>query len=373
MLISELEKSDMLNTKYYTAFASNESFGSNFVKKLYDYFGDIETAWYAEISDLYRIEGLAESKIKTFLKLRSIINPDEEFEKLEKSGISFITYDDLDYPSLLRQISDPPMWLYYQGNRELFSSKYNLAVVGSRKCSAGGKAVLAKILSEFKNTDLCIVSGLALGIDAAAHKAALDNNLKTIAVLGSGLKKVYPSANKKLFQDIIENDGLVLSEYPLLSGPQAYHFPLRNRIVSGMSPCTLVAEAALKSGALITARLCLEQNRELLCIPGAISNPATAGVYQLLKQGAGIVTCGDDILSAMNWELTKTSKSENLENTGMGEEEQAICDLLKQDSLTIDEIAIKTGLQAENLMVILTRLELEDYIIQVEGDRYSAI
>ncbi|MGN0004540.1 MAG: DNA-processing protein DprA [Candidatus Gastranaerophilaceae bacterium] len=363
----------MLNTKYYTAFASNESFGSVFVKRLYDYFGDIESAWYAEISDLYKIEGLTENKIKTFLKLRSIINPDEEFEKLEKSEISFITYDDLDYPKLLRQIPDPPMWLYYRGNRNLFSSEYNIAVVGSRKCSVSGKAVLTKILSEFKNTDLCVVSGLALGIDAAAHKAALDNNIKTIAVLGSGLKNIYPNANKKLFQDIIENDGLVLSEYPIHSGPQAFHFPLRNRIVSGMSPCTLVAEAALKSGALITARLCLEQNRELLCIPGAISNPATEGIYQLLKQGAGIVTCGDDILSAMNWQLTNKVSFDKIGSTDLTEDERITLNALRQDSLTIDEIAIKTGLQAEDLMVILTRLELEDYVVQSEGDRYSAI
>lgn len=363
----------MLNTKYYTAFASNESFGSVFVKRLYDYFGDIESAWYAEISDLYKIEGLTENKIKTFLKLRSIINPDEEFEKLEKSEISFITYDDLDYPKLLRQIPDPPMWLYYRGNRNLFSSEYNIAVVGSRKCSVSGKAVLTKILSEFKNTDLCVVSGLALGIDAAAHKAALDNNIKTIAVLGSGLKNIYPNANKKLFQDIIENDGLVLSEYPIHSGPQAFHFPLRNRIVSGMSPCTLVAEAALKSGALITARLCLEQNRELLCIPGAISNPATEGIYQLLKQGAGIVTCGDDILSAMNWQLTNKVSFDKIGSTDLTEDERITLNVLRQDSLTIDEIAIKTGLQAEDLMVILTRLELEDYVVQSEGDRYSAI
>lgn len=366
----------MLNIKYYTAFASNESFGSQFVKKLYDYFGDIEAAWNAEISDLYKIEGLTENKIKTFLKLRSIINPEEEFEKLQKSEISLLTFDDEYYPELLREIPDPPMWLYYAGNRELFNSKYNVAVVGSRKCTAGGKAVLTKILSEFKNSDLCIVSGLALGIDTAAHKSALDNNLKTVAVLGSGLKHIYPSTNKKLYQDIIENDGLIISEYPLLSGPQAYHFPLRNRIVSGMSSCTLVAEAAEKSGALITARLCLEQNRELLCIPGAISNPATAGIYRLLKQGAGIVTCGEDILSAMNWQLTKNDKSDNSnnsENFEMNNVERTILDLLKQDSLTIDEIVIKTGLQAENLMVILTRLELENYIIQVEGDRYSAI
>lgn len=362
----------MLNLKYYTAFASNESFGSVFVKRLYDYFGDIESAWNAEVPDLYKINGLTENKIKNFIRLRKLINPDEELEKVEKSGASFITYDDIDYPELLRQIPDPPMMLYFRGNRDLFLSKYNVAVVGSRKCSVSGKIILAKIISEFRNSDMCIVSGLALGIDAAAHKAALDNGIATIAVLGSGLDKIYPAANKRIYQDIVSNGGLVLSEYPMTSGPQAYHFPQRNRIVSGMSPCTLVAEAALQSGALITARLCLEQNRELMCIPGAITNPGTEGIYHLLKQGAGIVTCGDDILSIMGWELLKKPKQEE-HKSEINSEERMVLDILRQDSLNIDEIAIKTGLQAENLMVILTRLELEDYITQAESDRYCAI
>ena len=366
----------LINHKFYVAFASNESFGSRIVKKLYDITGDIQSAWECDLSVLYKIEGITPQKADNFLRIRDKINPDEELEKLEESGISLLTYDDMDYPELLSQIPDPPMWLYFQGNRELFKSKYNVAVVGSRKCSATGRATLTKILGEYKNSNLCIVSGLALGIDATAHQAALDNNLATIAVLGSGLKKVYPSKNKTLFKNIIENDGLVLSEYPINADPIAFHFPLRNRIVSGLSPCTLVAEAALKSGALITARLCLEQNRELMCIPGAISNPATEGIYKLLKEGAGIVTCGDDLLNIMGWDLNKRQPSEKFsdeKNENLSENENKVLNALRQDSLTIDELAINTGLQADDLMIILTGLEIADYIIQTEGGNYSAI
>lgn len=363
----------MMNEKYYSAFASDELFGSVFVKKLYDYFGgDIESAWNANVSDLYHIEGIRQSKIDTILGLRDKINPDSEYEKIKELGFSLITYDDDDYPELLKQIPDAPMWLYYKGNRELLKSVYNIAVVGSRKSSAACRSVLAKIISEFRNSDLCIVSGLALGIDAAAHRAALDNNLATIAVLGSGLNQVYPYQNKQLYRDIIENGGLVLSEFPVNAGANAYHFPMRNRIVSGLSPCTLVAEAALKSGALITARLCLEQNRELMCIPGAINNPGSAGIYKLLKEGAGIVTCGDDILKNMCWNLIKQQEKTNVDN-GLSEKENSIVELLRQDSLTIDEIALKTGLHIDDLMIILTRLELDDIIIQAEGDRYCAL
>lgn len=366
----------LINHKFYVAFASNETFGSRIVKTLYDITGDIQSAWECDLSVLYKVEGMTPRKADNFLKIRDKINPDEELEKLETSGISLLTFDDLDYPELLSQIPDPPMWLYFQGNRELFKSKYNVAVVGSRKSSATGRATLSKILSEYRNSDLCVVSGLALGIDATAHQAALDNNLATIAVLGSGLKNVYPSKNKELFKNIIEKDGLVLSEYPIYAEPIAFHFPLRNRIVSGLSPCTLVAEAALKSGALITARLCLEQNRELMCIPGAISNPATEGVYKLLKEGAGIVTCGDDLLNIMGWDLKKRQPSEKItedKNENLSEDEKKVLSALRQDSLTIDELAIKTGLQADDLMIILTGLEIADYIIQTEGGNYSAI
>lgn len=366
----------LINHKFYAAFASNEYFGSRLVKKLYDITGDIQSAWESDISILFKIEGMTPEKADKFLRIRDKIDPDEELEKLISSGIDLLTYDDLDYPELLTQIADPPMWLYFQGNRELFKSRYNIAVVGSRKCSATGRATLSKIISEYKNSDICIVSGLALGIDTTAHQAALENNLATIAVLGSGLKRIYPAKNKGLFNDIINNGGLILSEYPIHSDPIAFHFPQRNRIVSGISPCTLVAEAALKSGALITARLCLEQNRELMCIPGAISNPATEGVYKLLKEGAGIVTCGDDLLNNMCWDLKKRTpkKEENLHETAnLSEEENKVLTILRQDSLTIDEIALKTGFQADNLMIILTGLEIADYIIQTEGGTYSAV
>ena len=363
----------MINRKYYSAFASNEGFGSVFVKKLYDYFGgDIESAWNADISDLYRIEGLKTQKINSFINLRNKINPDFEFAKLNKSDISLLTYEDEDYPTLLKEIPDAPMWLYYIGNKKLFNSKYNIAVVGSRKCSATGKSILAKIISEFRGSDLCIVSGMALGIDAAAHQAALDNNLSTIAVLGTGLNVIYPHQNRQLYKNIISNGGLIISEYPVYANANAFHFPLRNRIVSGLSPCTLVAEAAMKSGALITARLCLEQNRELMCIPGAINNPSTEGIYKLLKEGAGIVTCGNDILKTMNWKLSINKEKFSVDN-GLSEQENHIIELLRQDSLTIDEIADKTGLHIDDLMIILTRLELDDIIIQAEGERYCAI
>jgi DNA processing protein len=364
-----------MNTKYYAAFASNENFGNRFVKKLLEITGDIKSAWECNQSTLYKIEGITTKKINSFIELRNKIDVEKEYEKLQAEGISLLTYEDENYPALLKQIPDPPMWLYYQGNSKLFQSKYNIAVVGSRKSSATGRANLTKILSEFKNSDLCIVSGLALGIDTTAHQIAIDNNLGTIAVLGSGLKNIYPVANKKLYREILEHDGLILSEYPINAEPAAYHFPQRNRIVSGLSSCTLVAEAAIKSGALITARLCLEQNRELMCIPGAISNPYTEGIYKLLKEGAGIVTRGEDILQIMNWKLSirETEKNKGEDNQNLSVEERAVLAILKQDSLTLDEIAIKTSFQTDNLMVILTGLEIADLIIQTEGGTYSAI
>lgn len=361
------------SSKYFLAFATEEKFSHRLIKRLYDYFGDIESAWNASFDELLKI-GLTEDKINKFIAERNKISPDEEYEKQALSKISFITYEDLDYPDLLKEIPDSPMILFYKGNIELLRAKYKLAVVGSRKCTMTGKANLANIIKEFADTELCIVSGLAAGIDTTAHQTALDNNIATIAVLGSGLNNIYPYKNKKLYENIIAEGGLVLSEYPNDSEPLAFHFPVRNRIVSGLSSGTLVAEANLKSGALITARLCLEQNRELMCIPGMINNPAAEGIYKLLKEGAGIVTCGQDILNIMDWNFNKKTKyNEDNKQIELTEEEKALLLMLREDNLDIDELAVKSGLNFEKLMILLTQLEIKDLIIQIEGGRYSAI
>lgn len=361
-------------TKYFYAFSTDERFSLSFARILYNHFQDIEKAWNASFSDIKNIRGTTDKKIQEFIDFRNNTDIDYIYSEFQKSDIEFLTIEDDLYPPLLKEIFDAPLSLYYKGNIDLFYLPKKLAVVGSRKSSIIAKNVLDKIISEFENTDLCIVSGMAAGIDSAAHNSALKYNLPTIAVLGSGLNNIYPQKNKELFDRILSSNGLIISEYPPNSPPLKFHFPLRNRIVSGMCQGTLVAEAALKSGALITAHLCLEQNRELMCIPGAINNPGTEGIYKLLKEGAGIVTCGNDILNHLNWKIVKPDYNSNNNNyDDLSDAEKNIIEILSRDTLTIDELSYKTNFDIDSLMLMLTNLELKDIITQIEGEKYCLL
>ena len=278
-----------MKNKYWVALSSIEEIDSSFIQRLYNYFGHIETAFNA--SDLSAIDGLSVRKAENFFRMRDKVNPDKAVEEVEKRGIKYLTFGDKNYPVMLRKIDNPPSVLYYKGDLFYCNLEKTLAVVGSRRASTYAKDALAKIISELQNTDICIVSGLATGIDTTAHVSALENNLKTIGVIASGFDFTYPAANKDLYRRIENGNGAVISEYYPTFEPLKFRFPQRNRIVSGLSYGTLVAEASLKSGALITSNLTLEQGRELMCIPGLITNPNTEGIYKLLKNGATLVTC----------------------------------------------------------------------------------
>ena len=359
------------NEKYWYAFAKLTKTASAFVNKLYEHFGSIELAWHAEAYDLWKIEGLQQRQINGFLSERPTVNPDECYEYIKKRGIDFIHPEDNRYPYLLKHIDNPPTGLFMLGDISSCNLERTLAVVGSRRASENSKTTLKNILSGFANTDICIVSGLAEGIDTVAHKAAVDNNVKTIAVIGGGFDKLYPKSNIKLFNDIINGRGAVLTEYWPDVDAISWHFPVRNRIVSGLSKGVLVAEAALKSGAMITGKLALEQGKELMCMPGLISNPNTEGVYSLLKNGATMVTQTEDILDALGWQIqTKGQKENKKDFSSFTEEEKLILDFISKDALTMDELILKTNLNIDNLMVILTKLELDGVISQTSGEKY---
>ena len=361
-----------MKNKYWLAFSSIEQLDSKFIKKLYDYFGDIEIAYNASLKELSEIDGLSIKKAETFIKLRTSISPNEIEETVYNKGIKYITIDNEKYPKLLKNISDPPVVLYYKGDLEKCNLEKTLAVVGSRRASYNAKEALDKIISELGNTDICIVSGLAAGIDTQAHLAALNNNLKTIGVIASGLDYYYPTSNKHLYEKIEDGNGAVISEYYPTFEPLKFRFPQRNRIVSGLCYGTLVAEASLKSGALITANLTLDQGRELMCIPGAINNINTEGIYKLLKNGATLVTNGEDILNALNWEIIK-DKQLKLTMPELTNNEEKIFQALEIEEKGIDELITITGIGVEDMLTDLTTMELKGIIKQVSGDRYKKL
>ena len=361
-----------MKNKFWIAFSAIENIDGNFIHRLYNYFGDIEEAFNANLHELSQIDGLSVKKAETFLRERDKIDPDKALYAIENRGIDYVTLEDDNYPRMLKQISDPPAVLYYKGDLFGCNLERTVAVVGSRKSTYHAKEAVNKIISELVGTDICIVSGLAAGIDTSAHNSAIENNLKTIGVIASGFDFIYPTSNKPLYEKIENGKGAVVTEYYPTFQPLKFRFPQRNRIVSGLSYGTLVAEASLKSGALITANLCLEQGRELMCIPGLISNPNTEGIYKLLKNGAALVTKAEDILEALNWEI-KPAEQLKMNLSGLTETEAKILDAIEVEEKNADEISLETKIDIDELLTTLTTMELKGIIKQVTGDRYKRI
>lgn len=361
-----------MKNKFWIAFSAIEQIDSPFIHRLYNYFGDIEEAFNAGLNELSQVDGLSVKRAETFLRERDKIDPDKAIFGVENRGVNYLTLEDDNYPKMLKQISDPPAVLYYKGDLFNCNLDRTVAVVGSRKSTYHAKEAVRKILSELTGTDICIVSGLAAGIDTTAHEAALDNGLKTIGVIASGFDFIYPTSNKKLYEKIENCGGAVVTEYYPTFQPLKFRFPQRNRIVSGLSYGTLVAEASLKSGALITANLCLEQGRELMCIPGLISNPNTEGIYKLLKNGATLVTQAQDILDALNWEI-KPAEQLTMDLSGLTDIELKILNAIEVEEKGFDEIAAITKIDTVELLTNLTTMELKGIIKQVTGDRYKRV
>lgn len=361
----------MLKNKYWIAFSSIESIDSAFILRLYNYFGDIETAFKANEREFQNIDGLSVKKAENFLAARKNLDIEKVFALVQERGVKFLTFEDENYPQMLKEIFNPPAVLYYKGDLSRINFNKTLAVVGSRRASTYAKDALKLVLKDLQNTDITIVSGLASGIDTTAHNIAIENGLKTIGVIASGFDYTYPAGNKNLYDAIEREHGVIFTEYYPTFEPLKYRFPQRNRIVSGLSYGTVVAEASLKSGALITANLTLEQGRDLMCIPGLITNPNTQGIYHLLKNGASLVTCTDDILNVLNWQVEKQEQLNLTSTLDLAEEETNILSFLEVEEKNFDELQQLTKMDIETLLTNLTLLELKGIIKKVDGDRYK--
>ena len=361
-----------MNEKFWVALSSIEQLNSEFILRLYNHFQDIERAFYATYNDLKEMEGISKKKAENFLNLRDKLNLDNTYNYVVEKDIEVLTYENPNYPRMLKEINNPPAVLYVKGDLKSCNLDKTVAVVGSRKASFNGKESIKLVLKDLANTDICIVSGLASGIDTTAHHSAIENNLKTIGVIASGFDFTYPESNRELYKNIKNGAGAVITEYYPTFEPLKFRFPERNRIVTGLCFGTIVVEAALKSGALISANLTLEQNRELMCIPGLISNPNTKGIYKLIKNGATIVTEGEDILNALNWEV-KIPEQQKLFFADLTEDEQKIISAIEVEPKVFDNIQQETNIQTDDLLACLTTLELKGIIKQVEGDRYQKV
>lgn len=357
--------------KYWLAFSKCNRVGNVFIEKIYERFKSLNEAWHASSSDLLFYSDLTHKQIEEFAQERKKINPEQLIDELFEKDISVITIADDNYPPLLKEIPKRPAIFYFRGNLKECNLSKTLAVVGSRKLSKYASDVLTQLISDFPSKDMTIISGMALGADACAHQAALKNGIKTIAVLGSGFDHIYPRENINIYKKILDDNGAVISEYYFDMSPQPWMFPHRNRIVSGLSQGSLIVEAAEKSGALITARTALEQNREVMCIPGAITNPNTKGIYKLIKEGTSIVTEPQDIFNYLNWEIEDKTASEKNKTTDFLDNEEKVYKTLSLDPSTLDEIISKTNLSAEEILITLTTLELKGFIQKTGTQQYA--
>lgn len=288
----------MENIAYLLALHSIEGLGPIRLKAIVDYFKNPKLAWEANLLELKQI-GIPPILAQRLQSARSRLDPNKYLENIKKANIRWVTLFDQDYPKLLKEIYDPPVVLYYQGEL-LPQDIYSIAVVGTRKITDYGKKVTGQFTQGLVNAGVTIVSGLAKGVDSQAHTSAVLQKGRTIAVLGSGHKKIFPPENIGLANKIANGFGAVISEFPPDCPPLPGNFPARNRIISGLSLAVVVIEAAIDSGSMITARLALEQGRDVFAVPGPITSELSCGPIELIKKGAMAVTKPEEILEEIN-------------------------------------------------------------------------
>ena len=361
---------------YSIALSNIPAVGTMISRKLISMMGSAQNILSTDKKTLVNYEHiplhLADNIIKS--KADALQKAEEEISFMEKNNISALLYNDKAYPDRLKQCPDAPLVLFARGNFDA-NAKHCISIVGTRKCTAYGINSTKMIVEQLAEYNPLIISGLALGIDAAAHQAALENNLATIGILGHGLKFIYPASNRGLAKRMLDNGG-VMTEFTSDTNGDAFNFPRRNRIIAGMSDAIIVIEAHARGGALITANLAFSYDRDVFALPGKVSDAASAGCNNLIKNNkAALITSGEDIANMMNWigkHKRKNKKNEiqqlliNFEPT-----EQSIIQALQQkEGINIDELALITDIDHLTLANVLLSLELQGYIVCMPGKKY---
>ena len=345
--------------------------GNIISKKLLERFGSPENIFKAPISELITVEGLHKTIAKRIAKKEFSTDPSEELKRVEQFGAGIITYSDRSYPSMLKEIHDPPI-LFYMKGKGIPRSLPLVALVGSRNPSHYGLKIAEEMGQALAKRGVGIVSGMARGIDSAAHWGCIKGRGFTIAVLGTGVDVAYPSSNKKLRGRITES-GTVISEFPMGTSPEPRNFPRRNRIISGLSRGVVIVEATKKSGSLITASSGLDQGREVFAVPGNIYSLKSTGCHFLIKQGAKLVENPDDILEELGLTYDNSFKSDNMNDPPrlpMEASEKHIYDMIGDYPTHIDQIAKSGQLEPAEASSILMRMELKGVIKQLPGKMF---
>lgn len=366
-----------MNEKECLIFLNLISVGYRTVQKLRERYASLSEALSASAQCLEKIPGIRKPTIASIVEKRNTSVLKNELGLLKKSGCRLVAICEDEYPSQLKEIHNPPLVLYIKG--DIAEQDINsIAIVGTRKPTDYGKRTARKIAFDLAGNGVTVVSGLAVGLDSQAHQGALDAGGRTIAVLGSGLMRMYPQSNVKMAKDI-EKNGAVISEFPLEVAPFRSNFPIRNRIISGLSLATVVVEASAVSGTLITAGFALDQGRTVFAVPGNIDQPTSEGANALIKQGASLIQSTEDIFREVPYlakKLTVQAKPQIAENKQkiklkLSDKEQKLVEIIIQKPLHIDEITDLCDMASPEISVILLTLEMKKIIKQLPGKYYS--
>jgi DNA processing protein len=368
----------MTSREAYIALNMVDGIGPIRVRALLDRFREPQAILSATRTDLMQVEGVGDEVARSITSWQEKVNLDGELQRIEKAGVRVVTRDDAEYPKNLREVYDPPIILYVKGalsERDALS----IAIVGSRRTTLYGQDMARKLAYQLGRVGVTVVSGLARGIDTAAHHGALQAKGRTVAVIGCGIDIVYPAENEKLANEIVEKGGAVVTEFPFGVKPDRQNFPMRNRIISGWSLGAVVVEANLKSGALITASQAAEQGRQVFAVPGRADSILSRGTNKLIKDGAKLTEDAEDILGEFEYLLPKraTEAAEAVSGSGgtkpalkLSEMEEKVMAHLSREETAIDDIIRASGLTTACVSATLLSLEMKRLVRQLPGKLY---
>lgn len=370
--------------KEWIALNMTPGVGPRVATNLLERFGSPSAVFHARRGELESVR-LKPETIESIIKKEFAERAEGELERVKKLGGDILILDDGSYPSLLREIADPPITLYVRGYWQACLEQPCVAVIGSRMCSTYGENASEMLSRDLASRGITVVSGLARGIDAAAHKGALQGKGRTVAVMGTGIDGIYPKENTRLVREILDNGGCLVSQFPLGTPPLKDNFPYRNRIISGLSLGVLIVEASERSGSLITARLATEQNREVMAVPGNITSSNSYGTNYLIKAGAKLVQQWQDVVAELPSEIAARILPPKIEEKNNGKfaqqelvpadlngNERKVWSLLNADEAThIDVLLESSGLSFGELNSVLVGLDIKDMIRVLPGKHYA--
>lgn len=359
---------------YQLALCFQTNYGYPKIRTLLEHFGSAKAIFLNEKSPVNK-PSRHHKPLHFELTPELLRNVNNEREKMLKENINFCFYGDSLFPKRLLACNDAPFYFFYKGNNDFHFSK-SMAMVGTRNSTAYGEKCVKKIIEDLTGTDIVVISGLAEGIDTHSHQYALDCNLRTIAVMGTGFNRIYPPTNRKLFDDILANNGTVITEFPYHTLPERFNFPIRNRLIAGLSDATIVVETALRGGSMITANIANSYNKDVFAVPGSIFQKTSEGCHFLIKKKlASSITCGTDILEMMNWDTIPHPTPQLSLFHNLNEIEIDIVTFINQaKEISIDEIIARFNqYSVSKVTAFLLNLEFKNVIECKPGKIYRVI